>query len=163
MRLCLFLLAMLVLAACRTDEPTAEQPASGTPPSTESVSPDPGALAESPGDPTGPPTRPDTGPSADPEDGPVEIPSAGFAGSCDLRASETMCYAFTGAGWTTEAGRTECAAGTFQTQACPTADRIGECVYQPGGDAAREITYTFYAPMDPLIAEGVCRGTFRRL
>ena len=163
MRLALLLLALLTLAACRPDEPAAEQPNADTPPTQESFNTD----TEDPTDPlpdsTDVPLLPDEEPLTDTEVAPVDTPTETVAGSCDLRASETMCYAFTGSGWTAEAGRTECAAGTYQAQACPTADRIGECIYQPGGDAAREITYTFYAPMDPLIAEGVCRGTFRRL
>ncbi|NNF57951.1 MAG: hypothetical protein HKN04_06885 [Rhodothermaceae bacterium] len=167
MRLALFLLAMLTLAACGPDEPTNAQPVANSPRTDEPLSTDTDSIVDRPDDSTEEPVLTDsvdpTGDPADFDERLVDTPAGGFAGSCDLRASEMMCYAFTGSGWTLEAGQTECAAGTFEAQACPTADRIGECVYQPGGDAAREITYTFYAPMDPLIAEGVCRGTFRRL
>ena len=111
----------------------------------------------------------DEGPPAPvpaPADSPPSPPTtaAGFAGTCDVGAAEPMCFAFSGTSWTAEAAEAECshaAGGVFQTAACPTEDRIGECVYRPDGDAAREIVYTFYRPMDPLIAEGVCRGTFR--
>ena len=95
---------------------------------------------------------------------PPPVPVRGAVGSCDLRATEGVCYAFTGLGWTTEAAQSECSmapGGVFQSARCPTAERIGECVYRPGEDAARELVYTFYTPVDPLIAEGVCRGTFR--
>lgn len=99
------------------------------------------------------------------DDAPPEaVPIRATVGSCDARGVEPLCFAFTGAGWTLAAAQAECAGaegGVFQSAACPTEARIGACVYRPEGDAAREIVYTFYAPMDPLVAEGVCRGTFR--
>jgi hypothetical protein len=97
---------------------------------------------------------------------PAPVPLAGFVGSCDVRATESLCFAFTGPGWTAEAAQAECSraeGGVFQSAGCPTDARVGECAYRPDGDAAREIVSTFYAPMDPLIAEAVCRGTFRPL
>jgi hypothetical protein len=95
---------------------------------------------------------------------PLPAPVLGVVGSCDARGVEPLCFVFSGTGWTPAAAQAECAraeGGVFQSAACPTDDRIGECVYRPEGDAAREIVYTFYAPMEPLIAEAVCRGTFR--
>jgi hypothetical protein len=97
---------------------------------------------------------------------PAPVPLGGLVGSCDVRAAEGLCFAFTGPGWTAAAAQAECAragGGVFQSALCPTDDRVGECVYRPDGDAAREIVSTFYAPMDPLVAEAVCRGTFRAL
>lgn len=85
-------------------------------------------------------------------------------GSCSVQPTEPLCYAFTGPGWTSASAETECSGaigGTYSSAACPTAERIGECVYRPGGDADRELVYTFYAPQDPMIAEGICPGTYR--
>ncbi len=81
-----------------------------------------------------------------------------------MRATEAVCFAFSGTGWTAAAAQIECAqaaAGVYNSASCPTAGRVGECVFRPDGDAAREIVHTFYASMDPLLAEAVCRGTFR--
>lgn len=97
---------------------------------------------------------------------PDPVPILAATGSCDARAVEPLCFAFTGTGWTLASAQAECAAseaGVFLSSPCPTDGRIGECVHRPEGDAAREIVYSFYAPMDPLIAEAVCPGTFRAL
>ena len=149
----------------------------------DGAEPPPGDAPASPGTPL-PPAAPDTAVTAEaataPEgEGvdtgavvirhrddapPAPVPIRAAVGSCDARAVEPLCFDFSGTGWTAAAAQAECArteGGVFQSAACPTAERIGACVYRPDGDAAREIVYTFYAPMEPLIAEAVCRGTFR--
>lgn len=144
----LVLLSALVLAACGPDQPT------------------------------GGPARPDsagvstvdtTGPSdAPPLDSAGGLQGAsgsppGVTASCDRRSAESMCYAFTGDGWTAQTAQTECSGSgsTYRASACPTVGRIGECTYRPDDDAARELVYTFYEPMDPVLAEGICRGVWR--
>lgn len=168
----LSLLARLLLVAALTIASLGCED-EGTPP--------PGDRSEAPGEGPSPivPEPAGSGEEARPDEGvdsgevviqhrdtvpPAPVPVRSLAGSCDVRAVEPVCFAFTGPGWTAAAAQAECAgaaSGVFQSAACPTADRIGECVYRPGGDAARELVHTFYAPMDPLIAEAVCRGTFR--
>lgn len=142
--LTLFALAVC-LAACGPEEAEVPPPApSGT------------------GEPGTPPSSPDPTP---PDDTALAVASEGTRpGSCDKRPSEPLCYAFTGPAWTAESAQNECSGvigGTYGTETCPTAQRIGECVYRPGGEAEREVVYTFYAPQDPLIAEGICPGTYR--
>jgi len=140
----LFVLAAC-LSACAADTPNAPSPDTGPRDSTS-----PSAT---------PPAVPAT-PSADT----LTVAEAVRPGSCDKRPAEPLCYAFTGAAWTVEGAQNECLGaigGTYGTAACPTSNRIGECVYRPGGDAEREVVYTFYAPQDPLIAEGICPGTYR--
>lgn len=156
------LVAALLLAGC-ADEPE----------------PRPGDLAGAPGT-TAPPVEPDTFDPTDanetvlgestadftPDDDlpPASVPLLATVGSCDARSVEPLCFAFTGAGWTLAAAQAQCATaegGVFQSTPCPSAERIGECVHRPEGDATREIVYAFYTPMDPIIAEAVCPGTFR--
>lgn len=115
-------------------------------------------------DPVPPPVSADASPMPDADTAVAVVPAGERPGSCDKRPAEPLCYAFTGPGWTAEGAQNECRGaigGTYGVGACPTARRIGECVYRPGGDAEREVVYTFYAPQDPLLAEGICPGTFR--
>jgi hypothetical protein len=166
LRLLLALAAALALAGCRsgTDAPAEEAregPAPAPPPAERDVVFEEVLPAEPNDD------APDTGlvlhPPTDeaPPEEPVPVRVA--AGSCDVRAVEPVCFAFSGPGWTPPAAQAECAnaGGVYQSAVCPTEERVGECVHRPDGDVAREVVHTFYRPMEPLIAEAVCEGTFR--
>jgi len=84
-------------------------------------------------------------------------------GHCDVRDSDNLCIDFTGSAWTQQAVQTECAnapSSSFQTETCPSGHRIGTCVIHPNGDASLEMVHSFYEPMDPILAEGICPGRF---
>jgi hypothetical protein len=167
--LLLALAAALALAGCRTgvDAPPDEAGASGA--AADPFGPGaPGAggsaaehVFEAPVEPL-----PDTGvalhPPADSAP-PASMTVRVAVGSCDVTAVEPVCFAFSGPGWTPAAAQAECAnaGGVYGSAACPTNDRVGECVHRPDGDVAREVVHTFYRPMDTLLAEGICDGTFR--
>lgn len=158
------LVFVLLLAACGSDAPPAEPPPA--PPMTANPTAPPSASDEvfdvpAPADSAGL----DDDPEPDEDEAPgavIEPQTNEAAGTCDMRSTESHCMAFTGSGWTANSAQRQCT-GTYQTGACPTANRIGLCIYRPDDDATREIVYTFYEPMDPLLAEGICAGTFRAL
>lgn len=84
-------------------------------------------------------------------------------GHCDVRDSDNLCIDFTGSGWTLEDARSECAnapGSSFRTETCPSGRRVGTCVIHPNGDASLEMVHSFYEPMDPILAEGICPGRF---
>ncbi len=84
-------------------------------------------------------------------------------GHCDVRSTDNRCIDFTGSGWTLEGAQSECAnapGSSFVTETCPSTNRIGTCTIHPNGDASLELIQTFYAPMDPILAEGICPGRF---
>ena len=94
---------------------------------------------------------------------PPPPPRGGPSGSCDVRATEGYCFAYTGAGWTPASARANCdgaPSATFGPGACPLADRIATCAFRRPSEPDREILYTYYAPADLLMAELACPGTF---
>ena len=97
---------------------------------------------------------------------PPPPPSRGPSGSCDVRETEGFCFAYTGAGWTPQDARAQCAAAPdarFGPGTCPLADRIATCAFERASAPGREIVYTYYAPYDLALAELACPGTFTRL
>ena len=176
----LFLLAV-VLAACR---PEADQATSGTnkdsvrsvetlPDTTRPEPPTPFDAAHAVFDTTEPPQtvveipptpRPLPRPAPRPAP-PLPTPRAP-AGSCDVRATEGYCFAYTGDGWTPESARAQCASApdaAFTAAACPTADQIATCTFERDSAPGREIVYSYYAPYDPTLAALACPGTFARI
>ena len=116
------------------------------------------------------PPRPAPPPSPAPRLLPAPAPPPAAprpSGSCDVRASEGFCLAFTGDGWTPAAARAQCDAApdaAFGAAACPLADRIATCTFERPSAPGREIVYTYYAPYDPALAELACSdGAFTRL
>ncbi|MDT0632471.1 hypothetical protein RQM47_15095 [Rubrivirga sp. S365] len=102
-------------------------------------------------------------PSPRPEPPPPAPPGGGPSGSCDVRATEGYCFAYTGAGWTPRAARANCAgapAAAFEPGACPLAERIATCAFRRPSEPDREILYTYYAPADLVLVEIACPGTF---
>ena len=84
-------------------------------------------------------------------------------GHCDVRDSDNLCIDFTGSGWTLDDARSECAnapGSSFRTETCPSGRRVGTCVIHPNGDVSLEMVHSFYEPMDPILAEGICPGRF---
>ena len=84
-------------------------------------------------------------------------------GHCDVRDSDSLCIDFTGSAWTQQGARAECAnapGSSFRAETCPSGNRVGTCVIHPNGDASLEMIHSFYAPMDPILAEGICPGRF---
>lgn len=95
----------------------------------------------------------------------LEIEATGneSVGYCDVRDSDNLCINFTGSAWTQEGARTECTnapGSSFRTATCPSGHRVGTCVIHPNGDASLEMVHSFYEPMDPILAEGICPGRF---
>lgn len=95
----------------------------------------------------------------------LEIEATGneSVGYCDVRDSDNLCINFTGSAWTQEGARAECAnapGSSFRTATCPSGHRVGTCVIHPNGDASLEMVHSFYEPMDPILAEGICPGRF---
>lgn len=106
-------------------------------------------LPQSPPEPIEPPAPPE--------------PEPRVAGRCDVRDTEQFCFTYTGSGWTPADARAHCAnapESDFSNDRCPLSERIATCVFNPGGDSVREITYTYYAPYDPALAEIACPGEF---
>ena len=105
------------------------------------------------------PTRPER-PERPPPPAP---PGRGPSGSCNVRATEGYCFAYTGAGWSPRSARANCAGApgaTFDPGACPLDDRIATCAFRRPSAPEREILYTYYAPADLVLAELACPGTF---
>lgn len=101
-----------------------------------------------------------------PEPTPPAPPPAGVSGSCDVRATEGFCFAYTGPGWTAAEAEDHCDAApdaAFGPAACPLDDRVATCVYRRPSAPGREIVYTYYAPFDLTLAELACPGTFTRV
>jgi hypothetical protein len=97
---------------------------------------------------------------------PPPAPAGGLSGSCDVRATESYCFAYTGAAWTRAAAEQHCGdapASSFSAGACPAADRVAVCTFRRSDDPAREIVYTYYAPYDVGLAELACPGEFERV
>ena len=192
----LLLAAALALAACRADPPAPEPPdarppaeAALDPPTgvlpetTEAVRPAPAPptpfdaatvvfdtsepperVVRIPPRPTPTPPRPTPRPT--PPARPPAPDTRGPSGSCDVRASEGYCFAFTGDAWTPDAARGRCAAApsaAFDPGTCPLADRVATCAYERPSTPGREIVYTYYAPYDIALAELACPGTFTRI
>ena len=110
-----------------------------------------------------PPRGPQPSPEPRPEPLPPAPPGGGPSGSCDVRATEGYCFAYTGAGWSPRSARANCAgapAATFGPGACPLADRVATCAFRRPSEPDREILYTYYAPTDLALAELACPGTF---
>ena len=174
----LLLAALIALAGCRADAPP---PAASGPGLADAAPPTPfdagGAVFEPPAPQEPPeavvqiPPRPPPPPPPLPAPRlvpapPPPPPSRGTSGSCDVRASEGFCFAFTGDGWTPAAARAQCDAApesAFGPGTCPLADRIATCAFERPSAPGREIVYTYYAPYDPALAELACPGTFTRL
>ena len=100
---------------------------------------------------------------ARPERPPAAPPGRGPSGSCDVRATEGYCFAYTGAGWSPRSARANCAGApgaTFDPGACPLGDRVATCAFRRPSEPDREILYTYYAPADLVLAELACPGTF---
>lgn len=84
-------------------------------------------------------------------------------GHCDVRDTDNLCIDFTGSAWNDGNARSECSnapGSAFRTETCPSGNRIGTCVIHPNGDASLEMVHSFYEPMDPILAEGICPGRF---
>jgi len=178
-RLAFFLL--LALAGCQSSpdrpraEPEAGAPAPSRPDTTRTAPPlTPFDAAEAVFDTTEPPETvveiPPTPPPRAPEPEPRPAPPApvpqGPAGSCDVRRTESYCFAYTGEGWTPEAARAQCASApdaSFSSGACPTTARIATCTFARDSAPGREIVYTYYSPYDPTLAALACPGTFERI
>ena len=114
-----------------------------------------------------PPPRPQPTPRSTPEPEPPPLPPPApappVAGSCDVRESESFCFAYTGATWSTEAAEANCAeapGSTFSVRECPAEGRIATCVFRRGEAPARQIVYTYYAPYDLGLARLACPGRF---
>ncbi len=113
------------------------------------------------------PPRPAPAPAPAPTVAPPPPPaSRGPSGSCDVRASEGFCFAFTGDGWTPGAARAQCDAAPeaeFGPGTCPLEDRVATCAFERPSAPGREIVYVYYEPYEPALAELACPGTFTRL
>lgn len=105
-------------------------------------------------------------PAPDPPDLPPPPPHNGPSGSCDVRAGESFCFAYTGSGWTQQSAEDHCAGApnaVYGRGSCPLTGRIGTCTFARASDPAREIVYTYYEPYDVALAELACPGTFTRV
>lgn len=106
--------------------------------------------------------------TAEPDAPIVETPAIQVSGNesigfCDVRDADNRCIAFTGEAWTDDGAQTECSnapGGSYENGECPTGARIGTCTIHPGGDASLEMVQSFYEPMNPILAEGICPGVF---
>ena len=168
----LLLVLLVALAACRGESPPADAPPTPPEPSPRAEPPPtPFDAAEAAFDTVEPPEQvvrfpPRPAPPPRPTPRPAPPPPPGPAGSCDVRASEGFCFAFTGEGWTPAAARAQCDAApgaTFAPAACPREGRIATCTFERPSAPGREIVYTYYAPYDPALAELACPGTFARV
>ncbi len=110
-----------------------------------------------------PPSRP---PSPRPVPAPSPAPPRGSSGRCDVRATESYCFTYTGEAWTPESARAQCDAApdaSFASGTCPTEGRIATCTFERESAPGREIVYTYYAPYDPTLAALACPGLFARI
>ncbi|WP_420456994.1 hypothetical protein [Rubrivirga sp.] len=110
-----------------------------------------------------PPPRP---PLPRPAPAPSPGPPSGASGRCDVRATESYCFAYTGEAWTPESARAQCDAApdaAFAPGACPTEGRIATCTFERESAPGRELVYTYYAPYDPALAALACPGLFARI
>lgn len=124
----------------------------------EAAPPQGPAPSESQDRPERPPERPR------PERPPPPAPlGRGPSGSCDVRATEGYCFAYTGPGWSPRSARANCAGApgaAFDPGACPLDGRVATCAFRRASEPDREILYTYYAPADLVLAEIACPGTF---
>lgn len=107
------------------------------------------------------------GPAPPPPPAPLPLPPPApdppVAGSCDVRATESYCFTYTGAAWSTGTAEDHCAnapEASFRAAECPVEGRIGTCVFRRGETPSREIVYTYYAPYDLGLARLACPGRF---
>ena len=115
-----------------------------------------------------PPPRPDPAlrPVPAPRPAPPEPPPARAAGSCDVRTTESFCFAYTGSGWSPREARQHCGnapESAYRSGACPEADAIATCRFFRDDAPAQEIVYTYYAPYALALAELACPGDFERI
>lgn len=187
MRFRLFLFGVLVLGGCDKPQPS-ESPRADTSRQTEESGVQGPALRHDSLDATPPDSLGDrdaAAPSSDPLEpsGPrtiirptERVPDSilieperpndpgDVAGSCDVRSTEQFCFTYTGEGWSPGAAQEHCGQAPdtdFRTQACPVDKRIATCVFRRDDDPAQEITYTYYEPFDPALAEIACPGEFQ--
>lgn len=110
-----------------------------------------------------PPAAPSPTPRPDPLPPP---PPAQAPGSCDVRSTESFCFAYTGGGWTDRDARGHCGAAPdsgYRKAGCPEADAIATCRFVRDDAPDREILYTYYAPYALALAELACPGDFERI
>ncbi|MEO0559087.1 MAG: hypothetical protein AAF170_12985 [Bacteroidota bacterium] len=171
MRPGLLLLALALFAACgragdSPQEPVAISPDPQTTPVDADPEPEPIVF-----DTTEPPPPVVEIPVQAPPPVPVPQPPpqapepAPAPGSCDVRETESFCFTYTGTGWTAEDAEAQCSeapASSYRQSACPTANRIGTCIFRRPSDPTLEVVYTYYAPYDVDIAEVACPGEFTR-
>ena len=122
----------------------------------------PEQIVQIPNRPLPPPPAPPT-PTPRP---PPPAPPPGPSGSCDVRASEGFCFAYTGSGWTRESATDHCDAApnaVYGAGSCPLRGRIATCTFRRPSDPERELVYTYYEPYDLALAELACPGTFSRV
>ena len=111
------------------------------------------------------PVRPPP-PAPRPAPPPAPPPPTTAPGSCDVRETESFCFAYTGAGWTVDDAEAQCReapSSRYLTGACPTAGRIATCTFRRPSDPTLEVVYTYYAPHDLGLAEVACPGEFERV
>ena len=109
------------------------------------------------------PPRPEPGP---PEPAPRPPEPAVSSGSCDVRETESFCFAYTGAGWSRRAATQHCGDApdsAYRPAACPAEDAIATCRFTRDGAPTLEIVYTYYAPYDLMLAQLACPGEFERV
>ena len=109
---------------------------------------------------------PPVAPPAPPPDEPPPPTASGVSGSCDVRATENFCFAYTGPGWTPSQARAHCGrapAARFDGGVCPAADRIATCAFERPDAAGQTLVYTYYAPYPVELARLACPGTFEEV
>ena len=97
---------------------------------------------------------------------PPPAPLAAAPGSCDVRQTESFCFAYTGAGWTAEDAEAQCAeapSSRYLARSCPTDGQIATCIFRRPSAPTLEVVYTYYAPYDLGLAEVACPGEFERV
>ncbi|HYE96951.1 MAG TPA: hypothetical protein VD962_12155 [Rubricoccaceae bacterium] len=143
-------IAALALPACSPDDAAPSDTETAEDIAPPSASPADSAAED--GTPTAPPDSAGLAPS------PPVVASTTEVGGCDVRQDHGYCYTYAGDGWNTERAQAECAGAPNSAfvGSCPAGERIGRCVYNPGDDAARQLIYYFYAPMDPQLAQLSC-------
>ena len=111
------------------------------------------------------PVRPPP-PAPLPSPTPPPPPPTTAPGSCDVRETESFCFAYTGAGWTVEDAEAQCReapSSRYLARSCPTAGQVATCIFRRPSDPTMEIVYTYYAPYDLGLAEVACPGEFKRV